>query len=78
MDTRAEAARAVLAIGFGPLALDEIVSMTVPENKRSRRVMERLGMTHDPADDFNHPTQPDHRRHVSHRLQAPARSRGSD
>jgi RimJ/RimL family protein N-acetyltransferase len=73
-----EAARAVLAIGFGPLALDEIVSMTVPENKRSRRVMERLGMTHDPADDFNHPTQPDHRRHVLYRLQAPARSRGSD
>ena len=64
-----EGARAALAFGFGPLALDEIVSMTVPENERSRRVMTRLGMTHDPADDFDHPFQPDHRRHVLYRLQ---------
>jgi len=65
-----EAARAALAIGFGPLALEEIVSMTVPDNHRSRRVMERLGMTRDPADDFVHPSQQDHRRHVLYRLQA--------
>ena len=65
-----EAARAVLAIGFGLLALHEIVSMTVPENKRSRRVMERLGMTRDSADDFDHPSQPDHRSHVLYRLRA--------
>jgi RimJ/RimL family protein N-acetyltransferase len=65
-----EAARAALAFGFGPLGLEEIVSFTVPENDRSRRVMQRLGMTHDPADDFNHPTQPDHRRHVLYRLRA--------
>jgi RimJ/RimL family protein N-acetyltransferase len=65
-----EAARAALTFGFGLLALEEIVSMTVPDNERSRRVMERLGMTHDPADDFDHPSQPDHRRHVLYRLQA--------
>jgi len=65
-----EAARAALAFGFGSLALDEIVSMTVPENERSQRVMTRLGMTHNPADDFAHPSQPDHRRHVLYRLRA--------
>ena len=63
-----EAARAAIQFGFGPLALEQIVSMTVPENHRSRRVMERLGMTRDPVDDFDHPLQPDHRRHVLYRL----------
>jgi RimJ/RimL family protein N-acetyltransferase len=63
-----EAARAALALGFDSFALEEIVSMTVPENVRSRRVMERLGMTHDPADDFDHPSLPDRRRHVRYRL----------
>ena len=63
-----EAARAALTFGFGPAGLSEIVSMTVPENERSRRVMERLGMKHDRTDDFDHPSQPDHRRHVLYRL----------
>ena len=39
-----EGARAVLAFGFETLELDEIVSMTVPDNLRSRAVMERIGM----------------------------------
>lgn len=65
-----EAARAALASGFGPAGLTEIVSMTVPENVRSRRVMERLGMTHNPADDFDHPSLPDRRRHVLYRLRS--------
>ncbi|HZL93244.1 MAG TPA: GNAT family protein, partial [Vicinamibacterales bacterium] len=64
------AARAAVTFGFGQLSLEEIVSFTVPENKRSRRVMNRLGMTHDPADDFDHPAQPDRRRHVLYRLRA--------
>jgi RimJ/RimL family protein N-acetyltransferase len=51
-----EAARAALAHGFGPLGLDEIVSFTSVANVRSRRVMEKLGMTHDPRDDFEHPS----------------------
>jgi RimJ/RimL family protein N-acetyltransferase len=63
-----EAARAAVAFGFGTLALNEIVSFTVPENERSRRVMERLEMTHDPADDFDHPRLADRRRHVLYRL----------
>ena len=50
-----EAGGASIADGFERLGLDEIVSMTVPANMRSRRIMERLGLTHDPADDFDHP-----------------------
>ena len=65
-----EGARAALAFGFARLGLAEIVSFTVPANVRSRRVMERLGMTHDPADDFDHPALPEGhplRRHVLYR-----------
>lgn len=50
-----EAARAALRFGFEELALEEIVSMTSAGNMRSRAVMERLGMTRCPADDFEHP-----------------------
>ncbi|WP_433257356.1 GNAT family N-acetyltransferase [Streptosporangium sp. CA-135522] len=53
-----EAARAALRHGFGPAGRDEIVSMTAVANLRSRAVMERLGMTRDPADDFDHPRVP--------------------
>ena len=50
-----EGARAVTEYGFQKLALREIVAFTVPANVRSRRVMEKLGMRHDSADDFDHP-----------------------
>lgn len=50
-----EAARAALRHGFDTLGLREIVAFTVPANARSRRVMEKIGMAHDPADDFDHP-----------------------
>jgi RimJ/RimL family protein N-acetyltransferase len=66
-----EGARAVVRYAFAGLGLDSLVSFTVPENLRSRRVMEKLGMTHDPRDDFDHPNLPvDHplRRHVLYRL----------
>ena len=66
-----EAARAALDDGFGRLGLDEIVAYTVPANRASRQVMERLGMTHDPAGDFDHPSLPEGhplRRHVLYRL----------
>jgi RimJ/RimL family protein N-acetyltransferase len=69
-----EAARAAVAHGFEELALDEIVSFTSPLNEPSRRVMERLGMSHDPADDFEHPRVPaGHalRPHVLYRLGRP-------
>ncbi|MFE8154417.1 GNAT family N-acetyltransferase [Brenneria goodwinii] len=53
-----EAARAALAFGFSELKLDEIVATTVAANVRSRRVMHKLGMTHNPADDFDYPRVP--------------------
>ena len=66
-----EAASAVLAHAFGPLGLDGAVSFTAPANRRSRRVMERLGMTRSPENDFEHPSLPaGHplRPHVLYRL----------
>lgn len=63
-----EAARASLDFGFDTLGLAEIVSFTVPANVRSRGVMERLGMTHDPRDDFEHPSLPEGHRLRLHLL----------
>ena len=66
-----EAARAAAAFASATLGLDELVSFTAAGNARSRSVMRRLGMTHDPADDFDHPALPqghDLRRHVLYRL----------
>jgi RimJ/RimL family protein N-acetyltransferase len=70
-----EAARAALGFGWGRLQLAEIVSFTVPGNLRSRRVMEKLGMRRDPADDFDRPGLPEGhplRRHVLYRIAAAA------
>jgi RimJ/RimL family protein N-acetyltransferase len=50
-----EAAREALRVGFEEVGLDEIVSFTVPQNIRSRRVMERIGLRRDAAGDFDHP-----------------------
>lgn len=69
-----EAARAATRDGFDRLNLAEIVSFTATTNTRSQRVMEKLGMTHDIADDFEHPALPHGhrlRRHVLFRLAAP-------
>ncbi|MGH7046690.1 MAG: GNAT family N-acetyltransferase [Stellaceae bacterium] len=68
-----EAARAALDYGFANLGLAEIVAVTVPANRRSRAVMERLGMTRDPVDDFDHPNTPEGplKRHVLYRLRNP-------
>ena len=66
-----EGARAALAFGFETLRLAEIISMTTPDNARSRHVMEKLGMSRDAADDFDHPNLPPQspmRRHVLYRL----------
>jgi RimJ/RimL family protein N-acetyltransferase len=70
-----EAAQAAIQFGFEQLGLNEILSYTVPANLRSRRVMERLGMTHDPSGDFDHPLLPEShplRRHVLYRLRRKA------
>jgi 3-dehydroquinate dehydratase / shikimate dehydrogenase len=53
-----EGALGALDFGFRELRVDEIVALTTPANEPSRRVMDRLGMTHHPADDFDHPGLP--------------------
>lgn len=66
-----EAARAVVDHAFRDPTLDELVSFTVVANTRSRRVMEKLGMTHDADGDFAHPrVEPGTpwRHHVLYRL----------
>ena len=62
-----EGARASLAHAFDALGQDEIVSFTTRANQRSRHVMEKLGLTRRPEDDFDHPRVPvtwSGRRHV--------------
>jgi RimJ/RimL family protein N-acetyltransferase len=69
-----EAARAALRFGFEELNLDQIVSFTVAANKPSWAVMERIGMTRDPAEDFDHPGLPEGhplRRHMLYRINRP-------
>ena len=50
-----EAALASIQFGFHILNLGELVANACVGNVNSRRVMEKLGMTRDPADDFDHP-----------------------
>ena len=54
-----EAARVALDFGFTAVGLGEIVSVTTRRNERSQAVMARLGMTRDPADDFDYPLYPE-------------------
>jgi ribosomal-protein-alanine N-acetyltransferase len=66
-----EAALASAHYGFEVVGLSQLVSFTTPQNMRSQAVMRRIGMTHDEADDFDHPNlPPGHRlrRHVLYRL----------
>jgi RimJ/RimL family protein N-acetyltransferase len=65
---------AVLGFGFQELGLPEIVSFTSPLNLRSIAVMERLKMTRNPSDDFDHPALPEGhplRRHLLYRIARP-------
>jgi RimJ/RimL family protein N-acetyltransferase len=64
-----EAALAVLDYGFATLGLPEILAITTVTNLRSQAVMRRIGMTTDPADDFDHPDVDDAAlgRHVLYR-----------
>ena len=69
-----EGAKAVVGYAFDALGLDSLVSFTVPANVRSLRVMEKIGMNRDPAEDFDHPNLPEGhalRRHVLYRLRNP-------
>jgi RimJ/RimL family protein N-acetyltransferase len=68
-----EGAKGVLRLGFGRWGLKEVVSFTASANLRSRRVMEKLGMTQNPEEDFDHPRVAEGnplRRHVLYRLRA--------
>ncbi len=68
-----EGAQAVVRHAFETLRLPGLVSFTSTGNLRSRRVMEKIGMTHDPADDFDHPRLSEGhplRRHLLYRLAA--------
>ncbi|MDP9901993.1 GNAT family N-acetyltransferase [Variovorax ginsengisoli] len=53
-----EAARRAIEFGFAHLGIPEIIANTVAANRNSRRVMEKLGMSNDAADDFDHPLVP--------------------
>lgn len=68
-----EAARRALTFAFDDLGLAEVVSFTSHTNLRSQLVMKRIGMTNDPAEDFDHPELDEGhplRRHVLWRITA--------
>lgn len=50
-----EAAAASIAWGWANRSDQAIVAITARRNAKSRALMERLGMRHDPALDFDHP-----------------------
>jgi RimJ/RimL family protein N-acetyltransferase len=53
-----EGARRAVTYAFDELGLAELVAFTTKQNLPSQRVMQKLGMTRDPADDFDHPGLP--------------------
>ncbi len=68
-----EGGEAALRFAFEELSHDEVVSFTAVANANSRRVMEKLGLTHDSGDDFDHPNvavDSPVRRHVLYRIDA--------
>lgn len=75
-----EGARSIVRYAPEAKSIEQLVSFTVPSNLRSRGVMEKLGMTRNSSEDFDHPNLPDGhplRRHVLCRLQSPRPSRGT-
>jgi RimJ/RimL family protein N-acetyltransferase len=71
-----EAGAAALTFAFDELKCPEVVSFTSLINEPSLRVMRRLGMSHDPADDFDHPAVPAGplRRHALYRMRRVTRN----
>lgn len=66
-----EAGQAALRYGFDVLGQPEIVAVTMALNLRSQAVMRRIGMTTDPAENFDDPDVEESalRRHVVYRKQ---------
>jgi RimJ/RimL family protein N-acetyltransferase len=70
-----EGAAAARDWAFAALGAAEVVAITAEANGRSQAVMRRLGMSHDPARDFDHPRlAAGHplRRHVFYAMARPA------
>ena len=63
-----EGARAIVDFAFNELCLSEVVAITAIPNQASRRVMEKLGMTHRPELDFDHPRVPAGHKYQRHTL----------
>lgn len=66
-----EAAKACLHYAFDILKVPEVIAMTAVPNLKSRKVMEKIGMTYNPSDDFDHPSVDDGhwlKRHVLYRI----------
>jgi RimJ/RimL family protein N-acetyltransferase len=74
-----EAAHRALDVAFEIVGVDEVVAFTSEGNSRSRAVMERLGMTRDAADDFEHPALVGHplAPHVLYRMSKQRWSEGN-
>jgi RimJ/RimL family protein N-acetyltransferase len=69
-----EGARTIVDFAFNNLGLKEVVAITALPNRASRHVMEKLGMTHRPELDFDHPRVPaghQYQRHTLYSLQNP-------
>ena len=69
-----EAAQAVVDHAFNALGLKELVSFTTATNKRSEKLMQRLGFMRSESEDFDHPKiAAGHKlsRHVFYRLKNP-------
>jgi RimJ/RimL family protein N-acetyltransferase len=69
-----EGARTIVDFAFNQLGLDEVVAITALPNRASRHVMEKLGMTHRPELDFDHPRVPtghQYQRHTLYSLRNP-------
>jgi RimJ/RimL family protein N-acetyltransferase len=76
-----EGATAALHFAFCSLSMQEVVAMTTTSNLPSRRVMERIGMTRSPEDDFDHPLLPANHpllRHVLYRIRREIREGAGD
>jgi RimJ/RimL family protein N-acetyltransferase len=70
-----EGARVIVDFAFNKLGLNEVVAIAALPNQPSRRVMEKLGMTHRPELDFNHTRVPaghQYQRHTLYSLRNPS------
>jgi RimJ/RimL family protein N-acetyltransferase len=63
-----EGATAIVDYAFRQLGLSNVVAITALPNAASRRVMEKLGMTHRPELDFDHPRVPAGHQYLRHTL----------